>query len=433
MYQILALLLFLLGLALYWRQRALGKYLSELADALEEGKTYLLERNSGFVQSSNFERLVRACNSLVSTSMKANRAQHDYLRQIEATLGNIREAIFIVDADNYVLLANDIVRQFLGKEQPLLGRRLETIVPSAAFLDYVRAIKLGERRPSEEIELRRGRESFWFEVSGARLPNQEEERQPLTLFVLHDITRRKRLENMRTEFVANVSHELRTPVTIIKGFAETLVEDHHILSVEDRDRFLIKIQKNVARLHALLEDLLTLSRLEAAVDPLKLNMEPLGQLATEIGENFKGRLSTAQRLSIEVEQGDSTVPVDTIRITQVLENLLENAVRHARGATELLIRVTPLDGSVRCLVEDNGCGIPPEDLPHIFERFYRVEKGRSRETGGTGLGLSIVKHIIIQHGGLIVAESEAGKGSKIGFVLPSTAGKRLVETSSITG
>ncbi len=402
---------------LLWRQRTLARYMKELVDAIEDGKTYLLERNTGIVRSSNFERLVRAVNSLVAQSTRNTRAQHDYLRQVEITLGNIKEAVLIIDADNYVVLANEVLRQFLGKEQPLLGRRLETLVPSAAFLDYVRSVKGGEKRLAEEIEFRKGKEVFWFEVNGSRLPKQEEDKGQLTLFVLHDVTRRKRLETMRTEFVANVSHELRTPVTIIKGFAETLVEDHHILSAEDRERFLLKIQKNVARLHTLLEDLLILSRLEAAVEPLLLESQDLSDLVREIVDNFRGRLTDEQKLQVVCEPGNMIVNVDAMRLTQVLENLLENSVRHAKPNL-IQVHLIPSAEGVRCLVEDDGCGIPEADLPHIFERFYRVDKGRSRETGGTGLGLSIVKHIVLQHGGHVLAESVLHQGSKIGFFLP---------------
>lgn len=415
----LILKLFLVGLVivLYLRLRALARHLADLANAVEDGKTFLLERSNRLLVSSNFEQLVKACNHLVTSSARVNRAQHDYLRQIEATLGNIREAVLIVDSDNYVLMANSVVRQFLGREQPLLGRRLESLIQSSVFHDYVRSVKEGENRAYEELEFRRGRESFWFEVSGARLPDKDSERGVLTLFVLHDITARKRLENLRTEFVANVSHELRTPVTIIKGFTETLLEDHHFLSQDERARFLDKIQRNVIRLHSLLEDLLTLSRLEAAVDPLHLEEYSMANFAREICDNFRTRLDDSLSLSVIAEPGDDIVRLDPMRITQVLENLLDNATKHARGATALIVRITPLDSGVQCVVEDNGCGIPEADLPHIFERFYRVDKGRSRDRGGTGLGLSIVKHIIQQHGGSIVAHSVVGQGSKLGFLL----------------
>lgn len=407
-----------LVILLYLRLRALARHLADLADAVEDGKTFLLERNNRLLVSSNFEQVVRACNHLVTSSARVNRAQHDYLRQIEATLGNIREAVLIVDSDNYVLMANTVVRQFLGREQPLLGRRLESLIQSSVFLDYVRTVKEGENRAYEELEFRRGRESFWFEVSGARLPERDSERGILTLFVLHDITARKRLENMRTDFVANVSHELRTPVTIIKGFTETLLEDHHVLSEEERGRFLAKIQRNVIRLHSLLEDLLMLSRLESAVDPLHLEEYSMVNFAREICDNFRTRLDDSLTLTITAEPGDDVVRLDPMRITQVLENLLDNATKHARGATTLTVRIVPQDTGVACVVEDNGYGIPEADLPHIFERFYRVDKGRSRDRGGTGLGLSIVKHIIQQHGGSIIAHSILEKGSTLGFILP---------------
>jgi signal transduction histidine kinase len=201
---------------------------------------------------------------------------------------------------------------------------------------------------------------------------------------LHDITQLKALERMRTEFVANVSHELRTPVTIIKGFSDTLLEDSE-LSPQERDRFLQKIQKNVIRLHHLLEDLLTLSRMESKADPLQRERQSLNTLVTEICDNFRGRMPEGQVLRAELDTGAPPLDLDSLRITQVLENLLDNALRHARDMRHLTVRTSVVGEQVRCYVEDDGCGIPARDLPHIFERFYRVDKGRSRELGGTGL------------------------------------------------
>ena len=226
---------------------------------------------------------------------------------------------------------------------------------------------------------------------------------------------------MRREFVANVSHELRTPLTIIKGFAETLIDDEATLDPRARLRFTEKILNNAERLHVLVEDLLTLSRLESRPDQIEPIGQPIAPLLDEVAENYRPRLDSAtQTLVVEVDEGIGTVLFDRYRIHQVLDNFIENVFRYAPDFTELrLVAVLePDSGMVRCSVIDDGPGIPEKDLPHLFERFYRVDKGRSRETGGTGLGLSIVKHIVQLHGGTVWAESRVGEGTTMSFSLP---------------
>ncbi len=419
MWMITAILFATLAALLYLRQRHLLHKIDELAACAERRQPLLLEHRGSIVTTRKLERLHDAVNGLISDSRVGEDRDRDYLRQIETTLGSIREAVLIVDDGNYVRMANDAARQLIGMDKTLLGRRLESLVQSAGFLDYVRAIRGGARSANEAVEIQRDGAALWFEVNGTPLPRQKDG-QRLSLFVLHDITQLKALERMRTEFVANVSHELRTPVTIIKGFSDTLLEDSE-LSPQERDRFLQKIQKNVIRLHHLLEDLLTLSRMESKADPLQRERQSLNTLVTEICDNFRGRMPEGQVLRAELDTGAPPLDLDSLRITQVLENLLDNALRHARDMRHLTVRTSVVGEQVRCYVEDDGCGIPARDLPHIFERFYRVDKGRSRELGGTGLGLSIVKHIVQQHGGSVFAESEPGKGARIGFNLPVPA------------
>lgn len=406
-------------LAVCWiRAIIVNRRLRDLTEAVENGKTCLFSSRAGIFSHRNLDRLQRACNDLVARSLQANRDRQDSLQQIQSTLGNLREGVVMIDSDHLVLMANDAFRQFIGREQPVVGQRLETLLHSAELLDFLRALRSGERRAGEEIEIRRGRESLHFEISGTRLPENPGQKETATVLVLHDITGRKRLEEMRSEFVANVSHELRTPVTVIKGFAETLIEDHRDLSVEDRERFLLKITNNASRLHALLEDLLTLSRLESEAEELRRAEVNLAGLASEIVDNSRVRLPSSQILEVVCHNPGLTASLDPVKITQVIENLIDNALKHARGASRVVIHIGTRDGKVEVMVEDNGCGIPAGDILRIFERFYRVDKGRSRERGGTGLGLAIVKHIVQLHGGTVWAESEEGVGTRIGFRLP---------------
>lgn len=224
---------------------------------------------------------------------------------------------------------------------------------------------------------------------------------------------------MRTEFVANVSHELRTPVTIIKGFTDTLLEDGPELSAEEQAHFLGKIRANSERLSSLLQDLLLLSRLESTHSVLQRERISVSKLVREVISHWQGGLEDPPwTLRVDLAEGNDVVYIDSLRFSQVLINLLENILRHAGDFREIRIRTEILEDGVQVWVADDGSGIAAKELPHIFERFYRIDKARSRETGGTGLGLSIVKHIVQQHGGRIEAHSEPGQGTRIGVFFP---------------
>ena len=230
-----------------------------------------------------------------------------------------------------------------------------------------------------------------------------------------------RLENIRRDFVANVSHELRTPVAIVKGFAETLDDYYDELSGKKRREFIGKIRKNSDRLCSLVEDLLQLAELESPSYELRRESGSLAAVARTVADRFGERLDQeTQGIRLEVAEEGEPIHFDPVKIECVIENLLDNALLYARGFSILTIR-TIIDADAReicCEVEDDGCGIPEKDLPHLFERFYRVDKGRSRESGGTGLGLSIVKHVVELHGGAVAVRSEVDKGTTFVFSLP---------------
>jgi len=230
-----------------------------------------------------------------------------------------------------------------------------------------------------------------------------------------------RLENVRRDFVANVSHELRTPVAIVKGFAETLEDDYDELSGKKRREFIGKIRKNSDRLCSLVEDLLQLAELESPSHELRREPGSLATVARIVTDRFGERIDQeTQSIRLELAEEAEPIHFDSVKIERVIENLLDNALLYARGFSVLTIR-TIIDDDVRdirCEVEDDGCGIPEKDLPHLFERFYRVDKGRSRESGGTGLGLSIVKHMVELHGGRVAVRSELDKGTTFSFSLP---------------
>jgi len=415
------LVIILLILCAYqaYRLRAAGRMLSNLAEAAEESRPILMERMSGVERSFSIPRLIQAFNNLVSENRKITETGQGYLDQIEATLGNLREAVVIIDSDNSVRLANNAFREIIPDNIPPLGRRLETLIQGPAFATFLR--DFGERPVGvrQEMEVLIDGRKVWLEVSAARLPDNPRNPGHLTLLVLHDITRQKNLEKMRTEFVANVSHELKTPVTIIKGFADTLMEEGPGIAAEDSQRFLQKIKANSERLHNLLQDLLLLSRLESTDSVLHRERLSLRRVIEETAENFRPQLPSPEHtLTLDLADGDDIVFIDPLRISQVLNNLLENILRHAKDFRSIRIGTELTREGVHCSVADDGVGILEKDLPHIFQRFYRGEKGRSRESGGTGLGLSIVKHIIQQHEGEIEALAGKEGGAVIRFFLP---------------
>ena len=237
--------------------------------------------------------------------------------------------------------------------------------------------------------------------------------------ILHDITDLERLERIRRDFVANVSHELRTPLTAIRGYAETLLEG----ALEDQEnnrRFLEIIKAHAIRLNNISSDLLTLSELESG----KARPEPEAVSVRAAVESAMRTLESEARLrGVSLVCGrmeDAQVLGDRLQIEQALVNLLDNAVKFNRPGGEVLMEVTRAgDGRVKITLTDTGIGIPHDDLPRIFERFYRVDKARSREVGGTGLGLSIVKHIIERMNGTVSVESQLGKGSTFTLLLPA--------------
>lgn len=411
-------LLLVVCLYVLWRQVRILRAIRDLTHSIRDRRAYLVSSGGNLGISFGIDRLVWVCNELIEENERANQSRQGYVDQINATLGKLREAVLMADHQNEVVLANPACRELLELNGQIRGQRLETVVRNVEFLEYVQVIRRGEEPPHREIEVHLGKTVRWFEVAGALLPAKEPHEAALTLFVLHDITRQKRLERVRTDFVANVSHELRTPVTIIKGYAEMLLDDLEEMRGEEVRRYLEKISRNTSRLHLLLEELLLLSRLEGNDRVLKREPAELHVILDTILENFRLRLPEGTRIETDWQVADDTVPLDSLRFTQVIENMLENTLRHAKGFNRILVTTRPGPGGVWVYLEDNGAGIPPADLPHVFERFYRVDKGRSRESGGTGLGLSIAKHIIMLHGGEIRVESTVGEFTRMGMLLP---------------
>lgn len=325
--------------------------------------------------------------------------------ELNATLAGMSEGVLVVDAAGRIRLANRTLRRQFQLTDDVIGKTpLEAFrhVGLAELIDAATARELTFLQPDERV----------FVVTATALPDKGG-----AVVVFHDITRIKQLENMRKEFVANVSHELRTPLSIIKGYVETLLE-HESTDPATARQFLLTTQKHAQRLEALIGDLLTISALESQQARLTLTDVSLGQIAREVVEELR-QSAREKQIDVDARIELPAVRADAQRLHQVLFNLLDNAVKYTQPGGRVTVTGVAKPGEIEICVADNGPGIASEHLPHVFERFYRADKARSRELGGTGLGLSIVKHIVQAHGGRVWAESALEKGSRFYFTLPA--------------
>jgi two-component system phosphate regulon sensor histidine kinase PhoR len=421
----LNLILVCLALALLWLARRhwlLRRGVRHLAEAVRQRRPFLGDDQRLPRLHASWRALVAETNHLVRAVHHLSERRADQLSQLETALGNLQEAVLVVDGNNYILLANSALHAMFPGARGTVGKRVETVLRSADFLNYLDAVRRGDASPRQELVFNEPAGAVCVEATGVMVPQDSNASEAWTLFVLHDITRERQLENVRREFVANVSHELKTPLSVIKGFAETLAEDHAALEPAQREQFASAILRHSERLNAIVDDLLTLSRLESANPGMQPVVQDLGPFLQSMIEDFAGPVrESGQHLALALEPGARLVAsVDPLRLAQVVSNLIDNARKYspAGARIELGARIVPAEGEVEIWVRDDGPGIPAADLTRIFERFYRVEKGRARSKGGTGLGLSIVKHIVQLHGGRVWAESEVGQGTRMAFRLP---------------
>ncbi len=405
----------------FYSALASEKVIQTLIEAVESKRRFLLKETTSKMPTKNLEKLILSVNSLIDDYGINNTETSGFSNQVEATLSSIQEAVFVLNDEHIIEYANEAAERIFNFGREMKSVRLESMLRSTSLLEYLAKFKKSGSTSMEQISVEFGGETLWFEASCSKIAKSSRGSLKATLLVLHDITRLKELEVMRTDFVANVSHELRTPLTIIKGFSETLVDDYDSLSEEAKRRFTNKIKNNTERLHLLVEDLLTLSRLESQPDQLDYSVQAFDQLLNEIKESYTSRLNESkQRIEVDFDSEISPFAFDRHRINQVFDNLLENVFRYASEFTLLRLSADLSEDKsyIICKVSDDGPGIPQKSLPHLFERFYRVDKGRSKEKGGTGLGLSILKHIILLHGGVVRVESTVGEGTTIIFSLP---------------
>jgi len=326
------------------------------------------------------------------------------------------EGVVAVDRDERVLTINLAAGRLLAVATGgVEGRLIQEVVRNPELHQFIERT-FGSTQPVEgDIVLLTdeavGEGRRFLQVHGTLLRDAHGESIGAVV-VLNDVTRLRRLENLRREFVANVSHELKTPITSIKGFVETLL-DGAIEQPEDARRFLGIIARHADRLHSIVEDLLSLSRIEQGVErgeiPLESNpVRPSVQAAIQACQMRADEKNITVRLNVAEDVRAWTNPP---LLEQAVVNLVDNAIKYSEPDKQVLVEAAATGGEVYLIVKDEGCGIEAEHLDRIFERFYRVDSGRSRSLGGTGLGLAIVKHIAQAHGGRVSVESTPGQGS----------------------
>lgn len=334
----------------------------------------------------------------------------------ETIFNSMIEGFLLLDTQHRVVSVNSSLQRMFGVDGSIRGLTLMEafrLHPLSTLSEQVD--REGQVR-EYELALPGFPNPRFLEVNAAALHAKDHQYQG-SIFIFHDVTRLKQLENMRKEFVANVSHELRTPLTLIKGYVETLLDGAKD-DPQVRERFLQTIHKHSNRLASLIEDLLNLSRLESGQIALRKKRVSLRDLCERVVEELEGSASSKRITILNHVPAEVPVEVDPDRLQQVLFNLVDNAIKYGRPSGTVNINLHRTPGLLQVSVQDDGPGIPPDSLERVFERFYRVDRARSRDAGGTGLGLSIVKHIVQSHGGEAWAESQFGQGSTFFFTLP---------------
>jgi two-component system phosphate regulon sensor histidine kinase PhoR len=383
---------------------------------LAEGKV-----SSGFVArgSLGLEEIIvdldRLSGRLQGISSQAERGRFS----LEALLASLSEGVVVTDPEGRIRLVNrSFLEMFDLREIPMGRTMLETVrIPEVA--EAVEATFRGEERGGREIRRQppEGGEARTFAVNFAPIVEGSGERAGVVT-VFYDLSKIRRLETVRQEFVSNLSHELRTPLSILAGYLETMEDPSLLRGAEGREVMQV-LRRNCERLTLLVNDLMELSRIESGRIAVQFQPRKPREILDEVREDWK-RAFAGKKVKLEVECAEPLPEVqsDPLRTGQIFANLMDNALRFAPQGSRVILGANLKGAWVEFSVQDDGEGIPPEKLGRIFERFFRVDEGRTRDRGGTGLGLSIVKHLVQLHGGEVRVESQMGLGTKLFFSLP---------------
>lgn len=340
----------------------------------------------------------------------------DSMKYFETVVKSITDGLIIVDNKGYITFVNESCKEILKIEEAAEGKKFIEVVRNIDLMNLLKKCMETMTEEKEEILIKKSGQDIYIFAKAIPVLNAVGEISFLVL-ILQNITKLKQLENIRRDFIANISHELKTPVTTIKGYAETLLDG----AIDDKKtarRFLEIIRNQADRLTALIEDILTLSRIEYGEIRIEKEKVMLDSLVESIFQTLSDKAQKKELYMKKIIPPDTLIFADREKLLQILINLIDNAIKFTEkgGVT---VRFFKENGVQTISVEDTGIGIPAEHLPRIGERFYRVDKARSRQLGGTGLGLAIVKHLVSAHGWQLKIESEVGVGTKAKILIPS--------------
>jgi two-component system phosphate regulon sensor histidine kinase PhoR len=400
----------------------IARRISRPIEELREGAGYFIKGDFNYrLPVSDIEEIDSLNDSMRDMAQQLHARIGTITQQrteIEAILSSMMEGVIAVDADERIIIMNSAAANMFGCDLPKVqGRIIQEAVRNSHLQKFVSETLSSEKPVEKEITIITGEERYLF--GHGTLIRDIEGKKVGALFVLSDITRLRRLENVRKDFVANVSHEIKTPITAIKGFVELLRDDGK-KDEEDVKRFLEIISKHVNRLEAIIDDLLRLSRIEKDVETegiqlMESRIKDVLESAIQISKPIAD--SKGMDIGLFCEDG-LTARINPPLLEQAVVNILDNAIKYTDDKTPAKIVAEQNDKELLIHIIDNGRGIEQEHLPRIFERFYRVDKARSRRLGGTGLGLAIVKHIMEAHKGHITVTSTPGEGSTFTIHLP---------------
>lgn len=381
--------------------------------------------------SKEMNKLTTSLNEMAGQLDEKIKTIIEQKNEQEAVLESMVEGVIAIDNDGKIINLNKAAADFFQIDaHKSLNHHIYKVI---SFKDLVKLIKktLIEQKPIEEEIVLEKNQKLYMQVHGAILKNASEEVIGMVI-VLNDVTRLRRLEKVRRDFVANVSHEIRTPLTSIKGFTETLLNGA-LNDPKSLKRFLKIINKQSDRLNAIIEDLLILARLEQEDDEraqVDFNAVPIKKVLKSAIKLCRPA-AIKKKVDILLEVNNISPKINPDLLEQAIVNLLDNAIKYSPERGQIIVKSGQVDQEVEISIMDQGTGIPKKHLPRLFERFYRVDKARSRDQGGTGLGLSIVKHITQIHGGRVEVDSVLGKGSTFNIYIPHSENNNAINKKRV--
>lgn len=389
--------------------------MNEVTERIKKGD---FSRRINIYYHNELGDLVRNVNEMSEVLQQQIQKVTDDKNELQAILSSLVEGVIVIGVDERVMYLSPNFCDMLDvRSREGTGRPYWEVIRNQKINDSIKEAIAHKRAVKKDVDVIGPQDTYFSLQVSPVLDDERSLRSVVAIF--HDITELKKFERLRTEFVANVSHELKTPLTSIKGFVETL-QSGVLKDKENAKRFLDIIGKQTDRLESLVNDLLTLSSLESRGLPMDFREENIGKIIQSVlGLNKSQIERLGHSIQVAVPLNLPAIRVDRQRIEQVVLNLLDNAVKFTPQGGVIAIKAAVDGNFIRLDVRDNGIGIASEHIPRLFERFYRVDKARSRDLGGTGLGLAIVKHIIMVHNGKISVTSKVGEGSTFSIFLPT--------------